>query len=181
MSAIVGGRKITDLTAKTSPSDSDLMAVGDSGTAALRKVTLSNLANWIKSKVDAFKFTSNVGSEKTITQMINALSQGAGSVQYTFGGGYLTSSNKDIAFTVPTNRVINGVSISSVTLDGCQIRQDGSYLINGTTDISITATTSGLTGISVTLNKMQNGEKVSFGGTNNDSVGVWVRFTVVWE
>lgn len=64
---------LTDLTAKDAPSDTDLVAVGNNGSSALRKLTFASIANAIKTKLLTWTFTNLTTSSKTLPGAVNEL------------------------------------------------------------------------------------------------------------
>jgi len=64
---------MTDLTAKDAPSDTDLVAVGNNGSSALRKLTFASIANAIKTKLLTWTFTNLTTSSKTLPGAVNEL------------------------------------------------------------------------------------------------------------
>lgn len=64
---------MTDLTAKADPSDTDLVAVGNNGSSALRKLTFASIANAIKTKLASWQFTNLTTSSKTLPGAVNEL------------------------------------------------------------------------------------------------------------
>lgn len=175
-------KKITELEAKT-PADTDILAVGGAGGAILKKFTLATLATWIRTKVAGFTFALNSGT-KTLVAGINDILASTGDVTYTYAGaGYITTSGTLVTVTIPTNRVINGVSIGNAVCTNLQLRQNGNtlYASSDPTDVEISAATSGFCGIRLSIYKNSGGSHVSWGGTNNDAVGIQVSFTITWE
>ena len=64
---------MTDLTAKDAPSDTDLVAVGNNGSSALRKLTFASIANAIKTKLLTWTFSNLTTSKKNLPEAINEL------------------------------------------------------------------------------------------------------------
>ena len=64
---------MTDLTAKDAPSDTDLVAVGNNGSSALRKLTFASIANAIKTKLASWTFSNLTTSSKTLPGAVNEL------------------------------------------------------------------------------------------------------------
>ena len=180
MAEVTGSRKITELVEKTTPSDTDIIAAGDGGTAALRKISLSNLAAWIKTKVSNFTFTFNTGT-KSIIAAINDLAQAAGEMNYVCNcAGYVTASSTRVGATIPPNRVNRNLSIQSMTVNGCQLRQDGNYLYNNTsdpTDLNVSVSVNNC-GLGLIISKSDG---TAFpNAVNNGVVAVYISLTVVW-
>jgi len=187
MAEIAGSRKITDLTEKTTLSDTDLLVEGTSGTDSMRKFSLSTLATWVQSKVAAFTFAFRNGT-MTIKDAVDALMLPSGDQAFTFwGAATLTTSNKDLIFEMPTNRVLSNRTPSSVLLTALSIRQDGSYLVSESYDAAgISGYTCGVTvnpvGLHFVMHKVDGqGNQVSFGGTNNSLVSVYIRCTITFS
>ena len=186
MAEIAGSRKITDLTEKTTLSDTDLLVEGTSGTDSMRKFSLSTLATWVQSKVSAFTFAFRNGTD-TIKNAVDALMFASGSQAFTYWGyGTITTSNKDIVFEMPTNRVLSNRSVSSVLLTALSIRQDGDYLVSeaynaeGISGYTCTASINAC-GVRIILHKVDGqGNQISFGGTNNSILSVYIRYTITF-
>ena len=189
MAEIAGGRKITELTEKTTLSDSDILIEGSSGTNAMRRFTLSSLATWIKSKIETFTFTFSGGS-RTLQDELNSITQGAGTVNYIhYGATYITTSKKDISFILTTNRVVQqNVRIASAVPVACQIRQNNNYLYNKSStddlsDLRVTYTKR-YNGIQITLRYYPNGATDSQefpNAVNNETVGVYLSLDITYE
>ena len=189
MAEIAGSRKITDLTEKTTLSDTDLLVEGTSGTDSMRKFSLSTLANWVKDKVSAFTFAFDIGT-RTFINAINSITQGAGTVNYVHAGAtYITTNAKDISFILTTNRVVPQTTrIVSVTPVAAQFRQNGSYLYNkgssdDLSDLHISATKR-YNGIQLSCTYWPSGatEKQAFpNATNNDVVGLYISVNIEYE
>ena len=102
------------------------------------------------------------------------------------GAGYLTSNNGKIRFTVPLPKFMPS-GLRCVLFDPAsdtghsydvQIRQNGQYLVGSTTSVaswSSDYTTVETSGNSVIFEMWRDGG-LDFGGTNNDTVGVYVQF-----
>lgn len=70
------GKKITALDANSSAVDADLFVVGNAGSATMRKLSFSNLANSIRDKLKSLTFTGTGGlntTDKTLPGAINEL------------------------------------------------------------------------------------------------------------
>jgi len=74
---------MTDLTAKDAPSDTDLVAVGNNGSSALRKLTFASIANAIKTKLLTWTFTNLTTSSKTLPGAVNELNSNSVSCRTT--------------------------------------------------------------------------------------------------
>lgn len=186
MAEVAGSRKITDLTEKTTLSDSDLLVEGTAGTDSMRKFTLSTLATWVKNKMSTVTYSLNCGT-KSLVDAINEICQASGDQEYLcWECAILTSASKDLIFTSPTRRNLAFRTVGNTKLTALQVRKGGSYLVNesyvstGLTDYSITVQAVAA-GIRCTVNKISNGSSVAFdGATNNDLYYVYARFTVTW-
>lgn len=55
-------KKITELTENTTSHDTDLFVLGNEGTATMRKVSFSNLATWVKTKLGALVTTDVINN-----------------------------------------------------------------------------------------------------------------------
>lgn len=55
-------KKVTDLPENTGVSDTDLLMVGNAGTATLRKLKMSSLVTWLKEKLGINALNTNLGS-----------------------------------------------------------------------------------------------------------------------
>lgn len=126
---------------------------------------------------------------KALKDLFDSIVQGAGTVQYIYSGAtFITSSKKDIAITIPTNRIIPSArTIASVHLNSLSLRQDGNYLYNKGTgenfsDMEVTVTKRA-TGIHLSFAYKPNGaiEKQEYpNATNNAAVGVHVDISITW-
>lgn len=58
-------KKITELTENTTSHDTDLFVLGNEGTATMRKVSFSNLATWVKTKISALVSSDIVNNATT--------------------------------------------------------------------------------------------------------------------
>lgn len=120
----------------------------------------------------------------TLTDLLNSLMVQPGTTTYTYhGAGYITTSSKDISFTFSPRKIIpDERTISSVTLNSCQIRQGNAYLVNDSTMSDVVLSVSkGSAGLRCSLKKMSEGEQIAFpNATNNDAVGVYVNFDLTW-
>lgn len=179
-------KKVTELEAKTTAEDTDLLAVGGGGGAILKKMTLSTLANWIKTKVSGFTYAFNHGT-MTIQSAINALTLKSGnSLNYSFNGGaYVTTGGTVVGFTVPLARNAYGVSNPQIEMTSLQMRQNGKYLYQKATggdfsDLSVGCYKTEC-GLNVTVVYSPGGTNTAFPNvTNNDCVGVQANFKITW-
>lgn len=174
-------KKITELDEDVAAADADLIAVGDGGNATLKKMSLSTLANWIKTKVQGFTFPFNSGT-KTLQAALNDVIQPTGSAHYNWaGGGYITNAKKQIAFACPTGKVLVNRSILSLTMTSCSFRQNNAYLFDsGSTDLSNLVVSANVHGCGLTLTcTLASGAEFP-GATNNDCVGVVCGFDINW-
>lgn len=73
MSDTYTSKKVTDLTENTSVSDTDLMLVGNAGTANLRRITFANVAAKIKEKIASWAYDTLTTTNKTLPGAINEL------------------------------------------------------------------------------------------------------------
>ena len=108
----------------------------------------------------------------------------AGTESYTFwGAGYITTSSKDLCFTIPVNKIINDKTISSISITSCELRQGENYLFSSSDSLQSLRLTTYIssTGIRCVLHKTQNNTDVAFpNATNNDTVGINITISVTW-
>ena len=120
----------------------------------------------------------------TLTDLLNNLIVQPGTTTYTYhGAGYVTTSTKDIHFTISPRKIIpDERTISEVTLNTCQIRQNNAYLVNDSTMSDVVLTVSKVSsGLRCSLKKMSGDTQIAFpNATNNDSVGVYISFDLTW-
>lgn len=92
------------------------------------------------------------------------------------GAAYLTGSNKNIYATIQLAKPIGSdVKTMTVTLTKVEIRQAGTYLVNGTpTGITANFIKSTMDFARIVLEKSSG-----FGGTNNDTVGIYVSGKII--
>ena len=173
-------KKVTELTEDTAGHSTDLLLVGDNGGAILKKMTFATLGNWIKDRLAVLTYNFNTGVSDLVTA-INNLSQPTGTITYTCNcAGYVTSSSTTIGTTIPTNRVIRNVTVGSVTVNGCQIRQNGSYLYNNTsnpTDLDVSVTLNNC-GLGLTIKKSDSSAFPN--AVNNGVVAIYISISVTW-
>lgn len=122
---------------------------------------------------------------KALKDSIDTLKVPAGDQQYIFSGaGYLTSNKTAIGITIPINKIISGMTISAVTVNALQVRQNGTTVYNSSTPTDVVATCAleGC-GISFTLKKQVDNADVAWSdsATNNDTIGIYIKFTVTWS
>lgn len=128
---------------------------------------------------------------QTLQDLINSLCVQPGTTIYTFnGGGYITTSSKVIAFTVPINKIINGATIQSFSILDCQIRENNNYLVNTTLatptvpveDLTLNITTINNCGLNCNLTYTPNGgEQTAFpNATNNSALGIYIKLSITW-
>ena len=108
----------------------------------------------------------------------------------TYSGNYvgiITNAGQDIYLTIPTNRVIVANS-ATATVSGVVLRQSGNYLATSSTSSSsatgvrVGSVSLRESGLYVGLTRYDsNNKKISFGGTNNDVVGVNMTLKVTFS
>lgn len=107
----------------------------------------------------------------------------------TYSGNYvgiITNAGQDIYLTIPTNRVIVANS-ATATVSDVYIRQSGNYLARGSASSAATGVRVGAvflreSGLYVGLTRYDsNNKRISFGGTNNDVVGVNMTLKVTFS
>ena len=84
------GKKITEITENTSGADTDLMVVGNRGTAVMRRFTLANLAAYIRDKLTSLTFSALNTSNKTLPGAINELNNKLVDFDITYKIGTIT-------------------------------------------------------------------------------------------
>lgn len=75
--ATTKSKTINNLPAKTTPADTDIAAIGNTGTANMRKVTFANIANYILNKLTSKSYSALTTTAKTLTGAINELKSGS--------------------------------------------------------------------------------------------------------
>ena len=157
---------MTDLTAKDAPSDTDLVAVGNNGSSALRKLTFASIANAIKTKLLTWTFSNLTTSKKNLPEAINELNskitntqiltfKNANKIEFTipqvpdashFGQILLINTNQEsvLLFSIDSNPKVVNVFVTSKTFQ---------YSISGTkVTITPSSTLWGMTTLIVTFN-----------------------------
>lgn len=100
MSDTYTSKKVTDLTENTSVSDTDLMLVGNAGTANLRRITFANVAAKIKEKIASWAYDTLNTTNKTLPGAINELNTNITPIEITLAKGEKFSSAAISAFKV---------------------------------------------------------------------------------
>ena len=84
-------KKVTDLTEKTEPSDTDLVMVGHEGAGDFRKITWKNISNSLKAKLQTWLFDGLITTDKTLVGAVNEVNNKLTPKVYSYFGEILKS------------------------------------------------------------------------------------------